>query len=510
MDPTVATAFYPLSGSDPDPFEEARIADSKACLAASKSRIAASEERIARYHETMNTGVLATLKFEIVPIRILPDKLLTSIFRCAIGAEYGASDRVRRVLDLSQVCKLWRTLALQNPDLWTTQLPIKYKSSADKPYSAEYVAMTKVYQERSAPLPIAFDCIHRNTILPALADVLLSAAPRWHELSVTGHHSMVQAIVALPPDTFRELRSAQLDMREPLHRLSSSAFVSASQLREVSLNFVDHPQSYGLGPLMPWLQLTCLTLHRLPLHYALSIVVQCTHLEKVSIQTLPHDDESVIPARKVTTLSQLRKLDITLSARHVEPWFRQVTFPNLETLEISHCGKGEGWDDDLRIRVWGQAGLAVFLSFLRRTPNIECFSLTSCNLEPQQLHDILVHCPALTKLTLFACGYCINDDPLGALEYSQNDVVHLVPRLRKLLLGGVNELSGNFNENKLLSMIRSRWWTPAALQTLPAPPPVAVWETIEIEPYEHAEWEPSAEFQNEIKRLNSEGLDIYA
>ncbi|KAK7064936.1 hypothetical protein R3P38DRAFT_2827116 [Favolaschia claudopus] len=509
MERTVATAFYPLSGSDP--FEQ----EIKARIAASKERIARIESQIRDLECTREReyGVLAALTLMMAPVRNLPDELLTNIFRCAIG-DSGGAYRVRSVLDVSQVCKLWRKLTLRNPDLWTTQLPIESKTSADKLFSAEYVAITKEYQERSAPLPIAFDLTraHGKKIPPALADVLLSAAPRWHELSVAGHHSMVQAIVALPPDTFRELLSAQLHMPlcEPLDMLSSSAFVSAPRLREITLTFSD-PDSRGLVPLMPWPQLTRLTLHGLAFHYTLRIIVQCTHIEEVSIETLPDDDGSDIPAPKVTTLSQLRQLDITLSARHVEPCFRQLTLPKLETLEISHCGwYGEGWDDDLRIRVWGQAGLAVFLSFLRRTPNIECFSLTFCNLEPQQLHDILIHCPALTNLTLDACGYCINDDPLGALEYSQNDVVHLVPRLRKLQLLGVNELSGNFNENKLLSMIRSRWWTPAALQTLPAPPPVAVWETIEIDCYEHAEWESSAEFQNEIKRLNSEGLDIYA
>ncbi|KAK7007949.1 hypothetical protein R3P38DRAFT_3026760 [Favolaschia claudopus] len=482
MNSTISTAFGPLYGSNS--FEK----QVKALIAASEERIARIESQI-RDLECMRDreyGVLATLRLNIVPIRKLPDELLTDIFRRAVGNpwRYYLADRVRSALRVSQVCKHWRKLTHRTPALWTTQLPIIFKQN--KPHSAEYIAMTEVYQERSAPLPISFhlNTGYNNEISPALADVLACAAPRWCNLSLTGNPSMLYAIAKLRPDAFKYLERVSLRVAKapPLLNSVGSAFVCASRLREVTLKL-----DIAIEPFpMPWAQLTRLTLGGSKLQHTLDVLVQCTHLEQVRIETLA-DDGAAHPVDGIATLPHLRQLHITLSGTHVEPCFRRLALPKLEALNISH----NGMTDDSR--TWGQTGSATFSSFLRRSPNLE------------QLHDLLVHCPALVDLTLESCQFCINDRFLGALEYSQDDVVHLVPRLRSLSLSWIG---GNFDEDNLLSTIRSRWWTPAALQALPAPPPVAVWGYVHVFRGEHVEGRFSVEFQNEVDALQSEGLDI--
>ncbi|KAK7065036.1 hypothetical protein R3P38DRAFT_2757608 [Favolaschia claudopus] len=370
-----------------------------------------------------------------------------------------------RAIRVSHVCRHWRQLALRNPIFWTVQLPIRSKEG--KPLSPDYIAMTKLCQERSAPRSIFLrlrNGYHEPPISDALADVLASAAPRWYELE-TFCPSLPRFFV--PP-----------------------SFAKSLELGDAIPMFP-----------MPWEQLTKLSLGECAFKLWLKILTHCNSLVDLKIETMDpdEDDSSQNLPEGLVIVPQLRTFRLDLCGNQIESCFARLSFPQLETLEVGHT---LGVIDR---REWDNTASTVFSQFLLRSPLLEDLHLAVFDLLPHHLEEALSSTPSLIKLRLECCMYCVDNDFLHFLEYCPNHPPHIAPRLRTLQFGSVRS---DFTQKRLEAMIRSRWWSAQALQALPTPPLVAAWESIHIWRGDDPEWNLSRPFENKMEAWRSEGLDI--
>jgi len=119
---------------------------------------------------------------------------------------------------------------------------------------------------------------------------------------------------------------------------------------------------------------------------------------------------------------------------------------------------------------------------------------------------VFLNAPHLVELEMACCFCCLDNLVLWALCYSEDDAVHMTPRLRKLR---VEHAGYRFHEDVLRKMILSRWWSNDALANLPLPPPVAPWKSIDISRGDdEAEVELTEDFQANMEALQREGLQV--
>ena len=138
-------------------------------------------------------------------IDVLPDDLLLEIFFIAREDRYALDSQI----EISQVCKRWRSLALANPLLWNK---IHLESSGARERSYFSVKTTPIFSQRSAPLLL--DVVIKDELgsVP-FAEILEPYASRIRSLDMT--HMRVQ---------FREFKSL-------LERIGQGA----SNLRSIQL-----------------------------------------------------------------------------------------------------------------------------------------------------------------------------------------------------------------------------------------------------------------------------------
>ncbi|KAK7007911.1 hypothetical protein R3P38DRAFT_3026644 [Favolaschia claudopus] len=493
---TAALASGHLAGILPSSVSETKVI--QALIAASEEKIAQIDSQI-RDLQCMRgreSGRLAWLKLGISPIRKLPDEMLTNIIR-------HAHTDLQSSFWLSQVCWHWRELAHRTPALWTSQLPLRVLTVANPPH--EYIAAIEAYVQRSNPLPIsldlrgAWDWKDAQFISPAVADALLVGASRWVCLAVNDYHvSVLQALVQLPRNALKMLERANLSgghgVMQPIY-----AFLSSPLLRRVFLS-VAHTVHFP----MPWAQLTELELSERSSPLWIDILLQCTNLVHAKVCGNPEEeleegdwDAINLISATVVTLSFLETLELSLPTDMIAPCFGRLSLPSLRKLDLS---------------VYMTSGYrsattsAIFSQFQDRSPNIEKFSLAFCEIDSEGVHSILLHAPNLTDFHLDCCRHSVDDYVLEEVQRFEEDLVHLVPRLERLLLWVVDDA---WTEERLLAMIKSRWWTMEELHALPALPPVARLQRVDISRTDSDRDLPFSEsFQQEISRLKAQGLDV--
>ncbi|KAK7007929.1 F-box domain-containing protein [Favolaschia claudopus] len=483
---TAAFASGHLSGILPSSLSVARVV--KALIAASEEKIAQIDSQIRdlQHMRAREYGLITSLKLVISPIRKLPDELLATIFDDAVCTLQSA-------VRLSHVCKHWRLLAHRTPALWTPPLPPRLLKRTSQ--SVQYIQITKAYLERSMPHPISLclNCTSRDVKIPsALADVLLVGASRWVYLEVQDHPSVLQALAKLRPDALKMLRTVALRGDSVTETAAVTVFLCAPLLREVTLQVANTTKFP-----MPWAQLTELDLWEDSFPIWLNILLQCTNLVHAKIYPSrgTEEDETTDNFTIPVTLPFLETLHLFFPTRNVGSCFGRLALPKLRKLQMSlDVDDGE----------WSAATSAVFSQFQDRSPNIEHFAITLCDLSPDALHSILLHSPNLADLCLECCRYCVDDHLLEQMQRHEEDQAHLVPRLERLLVWDVDD---SWTEERLLAMIKSRWWTTEELQALPAPPPVAPLQRVGISRI-HSDPPFSESFLQEISRLRARGLDV--
>ncbi|KAJ7665190.1 hypothetical protein DFH06DRAFT_1186716 [Mycena polygramma] len=433
---------------------------------------------------------IAALRFVVSPIRQLPCELLAEIFQLVIQDKNYRDVPVKDVLTLTQVCPYWRQVAQTTPRLWLRQLPVWVKDGRKNRISLD---ATKVFLERSAPLPlhiqVAIDTDGSQADQKLLMPQLLDAAHRWRTLRMSLRHLPELVGLGLEAGALMELETIYLSGFSGVIS-KPTTFISAPRLRTVTL-FDDAP----FLP-MPWPQLTHLdlTTWNTKPEICLDTIIQCTNLIRAKI----HTQILLIPVSSTasSTLSRLEELDIYLeigsSGDHFTPFLRRLNAPALKTLRLSLF-------DDESLCQW--SGTA-FRQFQLQSAQIQSLSLSCIGITSQELRDIFLHAAEIKDLEISCCFDCVDDDSLSALEYCPSDTYHLVPKLERLTLESV---MGHFDEARLEAVIDSRWWTDQRLLSMPAPA-VARFKSMTF--LDHGGAKFTRRFIDKMERYRSEGLDV--
>ncbi|KAF8143825.1 hypothetical protein K438DRAFT_596706 [Mycena galopus ATCC 62051] len=420
----------------------------------------------------------AALRYIISPVYTLPVELLAEIFKLAIG-DYA---HIKDAHGLSQVCVDWRQVAHGTPQLWAGHLQMTLVSdhievstgpqlriSAPRLRRRDYSevdpdgSILKAWLARSAPLPIQI------SLIMALSDIswrmledVLSIAPRCRFLQLEGQPGPIHQLLL-------GLAQSKLDILEELNlpdKISGGVdFISIPKprLRSLSIYIISNLSQI----LMPWSQLTDLTLNVNSSNIAIDVLAQCANLVRASVTSpgwaeLPQGPE-------ILALTLLRTLSVRFcgAVEHVTPFFDCISAPMLQELCVNSTRSDFG--------LWTEAH---FTAFQLRASHLTRLDFNGADLTSDDLLAAIIHAPALTHLLILSYNDCFDDGLIGAL-YFKDGVVPLVPHLHHLVFEN-NAREKVFTEDILAGMILSRWWTDAQLASRVVPPAVARWTHVEL------------------------------
>ncbi|KAF8208541.1 hypothetical protein K438DRAFT_276654 [Mycena galopus ATCC 62051] len=218
----------------------------------------------------------------ISPIHALPVELLAEIFKLTIRDPTHIKDAFR----VSQVCVDWRQIAQTTPRLWTEPIRVDLRTRSHD-LDQVYADGLKAWLTRSTPLPVPISFIPLYTnISSRVLEVVLALAPRWRSLQVAGAGeflgddstplSLVSQLARSSLDCLEELDLGQFD--EDIDPSSIISFATIPRLRKLSMDI--HPQI-----LVPWAQLTDLTLGYASPDIVINTLAQCPNLTGASVCT---------------------------------------------------------------------------------------------------------------------------------------------------------------------------------------------------------------------------------
>ncbi|KAJ7258741.1 hypothetical protein B0H12DRAFT_434592 [Mycena haematopus] len=347
------------------------------------------------------------------------------------------------------------------------------------------------------PDPIDLKISGQGVEAGPLMDVLVPTAHRWK--SADFDLPSLSVLSRIPTDSLKFLERVLLRIRSADGRQNArvKAFYTAERLRRVVLTTQRTSQL-----LMPWSQLTEITVTDPSPQHCLDTLVQCMAIVSAKFQTGAWAMSPDLSQRPITTLARLKDLSISVTSTtnaFITPFFVCLALPALKILKL-----------DLTLeQVWSSA---EFTQFQLRSPNIERLELNreldddtwaGGPIDPPAQLAILQHAPLLVKLFVDHCMDCFDDSIVGALQYSATQTVHLALKLKVLSLSYAASI--NFDEDALDAMIQSRWWTDEQLLALPSPPEVARWSTIRIEYGDDDDDNVSPEFKAKLEEYRSQG-----
>ncbi|KAF8215885.1 hypothetical protein K438DRAFT_1799643 [Mycena galopus ATCC 62051] len=407
------------------------------------------------------------------PIYTLPYELLAYIMVLSLTPRINSHGHEIKatsldVVNLCRVCCLWTDVAADTRKLWVVApFPL-----VEVDY--DHCKRTKLFLELSDPLPISV-CIPPLKpwsgfklvplgIPPIVADTVL----RWKTLEIDypdSYEFHASILAGIPPDGLENLEILVLRWREPeiWQGPKLNIFRSVPRLRDVTI------QGSHIPP-MPWSQLTRLSLTHDSPQLCIDALVRCKSIVSASITTKEWSDDPDSSNMESDSLSYLEELEIQVWIRshgeHLGPFLQQLGFPALKSLTCS-LGYYDGFYDEV------SSLTPALLSLSTRSPNLAYLKIdTNCDgcVCPSDVAEILAHIPNLTKLHFSNWEVDEEDeeDFFGALRYSDTDAVPLVPKLETLVLAHMVMRFGQ----RLVEMIKSRWWSDELL-AMPTAPRIA-------------------------------------
>ncbi|KAJ6466413.1 hypothetical protein C8R45DRAFT_1021634 [Mycena sanguinolenta] len=458
---SMATATPPFSVRDI--LEHARQCsktDIERLVEESNMKIESIESQIAALVKLRDRerAVVATLKSLLSPICTMPPELLAEIFERTIGDDTHVKDAFR----ISQVCSDWRHVAHRTPQLWTGAIDVALGDLGTRSGQAHTDGLT-AWLARSAALPISITLALRSVAINHdLWEEVLKTSHRWRSLRLyfpdNGLH-MIHRLAQRRLDNLEELDLGRTPFLEPLGGVIPS-LTAAPRLRLLRMS---SSSSLPIPILVPWANLTDLTLHCTSPDLALDILALCASIERVFVRTTGW---SVLPQARQHNLALhcLRALYFALceDAEHFTPFFSNISAPALQELCLKFGG--------IEMTTSEQWAGGYFTAFQLQAPNITSLELQYAELISDEFIAVIRHAPTLTHLKLFRCpGF--DETAINALRYDDG-VTPLVPHLHDLVLESMEHY---LPDNILASMIATRWWTDAALASRSVPPAVARW-----------------------------------
>ncbi|KAJ7114713.1 hypothetical protein C8R44DRAFT_984160 [Mycena epipterygia] len=305
--------------NDPLPDPDALI--TRAWLLEAKKELARINDEIPKLELRRNAllPLIQVYDVGLAPHKTLPVDIIREIFLCAAQStslEANLNDILSPRLDhlpdirliISQVCSLWRSVALDTSNLWS-DVRVDFETG-DTTLLLEVLA---VWLSRSGKYPLALN-IGGAVDDPRIADQLTPHSNRFRCLSIRSENPLLN----LPAGSMRLLETLEIEYYyddswplAPIH-----AFDGAASLRCLTFRGLDEGVCGTLNLelfAIPWHQLTEFNLH--------------------DISTPPLQCYSILDRCKAFTTT---RLDI-FRMFHVEPpqLTENIKLPRLRTLELS-------------------------------------------------------------------------------------------------------------------------------------------------------------------------------
>jgi len=364
------------------------------------------------------------------PIRRLPPELLQMMFSFAIIADRRGTQSAVGAVRLAHVCSYWRIIALDTASLWATILirraPSRHQSS---------IPHLQFYSSHAKAFPLTVHC-HKfppTRFLKTLARL----SHRWCNISLTGGNDVFEAL-----DVVRRkiplLKSLCIyNEHERDGAQTNDAFESAPALRRVIFT-VGGGHIWPFSFILPWEQLTSLTLVPISLSVFSECIRNCRQLLYFHAVILPRTGEAVQQPVELCH-SQLRKL--VLQGSGCQEVLVAHSFPHLLSLSIVMSGRlhpdflafltRSTRLEILSMRGWWSVTTADLLSLLLATPSL------------RMLHFRDSHTTVVTPRFNAPLVAPAPDDPFDAVEPQS---------LAELGVEGCEA----FNEVELLALIQTR------------------------------------------------------
>ncbi|KAF7334600.1 F-box domain-containing protein [Mycena venus] len=260
----------------------------------------------------------------VYPVLTLPAEITSHIFTQSLPIDATPS-RYAAPLLLTQVCRLWRTIALATPNLWQS-IVVKELGPGDLERLNDPAKLVEMWLQRSAGLPLSLFVHLLNEVLAqSIIDTCLVHHHRWSEVEVLSFVNIDARDREFP--VLRKVRLSHRD--EPRHTIR---ILNAPALREACITTVSNTQC---DVQLPWAQLSHLrfSTHGL-LAACLPILSHCSDL----LVHLTHSSALIQPIPETMfdnphlTLPTLESLDVTLLGPSIIP---HLTLPRLQHLTVS-------------------------------------------------------------------------------------------------------------------------------------------------------------------------------
>ena len=395
-----------------------------------------SSRFVSLHHE--KSALLMRLNAAISPIKDLPQEIIAEIISSCVSStvHLAALGPNESPWNLTQICSVWRHIALTTPSLWndiTVQFPCHQECE-----SAHLRGMLEIFLSRAGNLPISLDISAAmfydynpfcSPFIDSIIDIVRPHVGRLQSLELQPPW-VFMPLLELPGGVVRALESVTLvfakeDGDSPPFfghgdGLTSNitAFEAAPDLRSVYLisQYADmHLNAFRL----PWAQLTHLTILETYVDFAdgHEVLRQCTSLISCSIGVAT--DDFCVPTISPTILRNLESLTVHAydeegtHGRFLEPFI----LPCLRHLELTSENNAP----------WSEMNVAPLI---RRSSPAKLESFHSTAMTPRDVSAVLAEVPLLKELSICFLGR----EPDRSLDALVTAIARgdLVPNVQKL------------------------------------------------------------------------------
>ncbi|KAJ7186646.1 hypothetical protein C8R46DRAFT_1057639 [Mycena filopes] len=304
---------------------DARAAD-RAQLAALEAQISHPEQALAELLP-MRESVQARLDAVKYPVLTLPPEIITEIFTQFLPVYPLCSPLLGRSSPtvLTHICHLWREIAQGTPALWRAIDLVEEEFPAD----AEADILDAWFdRSRSYPLSIRIGEHSIESIVPHRA--------RWEHLYIEAGVTELPELSSGPLPLLRSLQAKLYDYNDD----TVVSWLDAPLLRSVTLHDVATERF-----ILPWAQLTSLTLHMVPVSRCVRILDQTPHLVYCSLSLVSEwAGPTAVPRQQMSLphLESMTMLDVqTYLAMTLARYFKTFVVPALSMLQVPESFLGE-------------------------------------------------------------------------------------------------------------------------------------------------------------------------
>ncbi|KIY52932.1 hypothetical protein FISHEDRAFT_69389 [Fistulina hepatica ATCC 64428] len=388
-----------------------------------------------------------------VPVRCIPDDILRAIF-----LRIPWHDQSQPYIP-SLVCHRWRAIAL---DLMTTSNAIDIQEDEGGLFPAVHLYCTSNCSAASGLLAVgAFECrpadaynskeVALMEAFPySVAADLRTAVKTNNTTALSLHGESPEALFsnALTPPS-----SCQVNL-SLVHTLVASSSASYPSRRIHPLRHIDAPalrtvQLYGNAirqflHLLPWGQITDLTIDCSPAGYAIHALEMCPQLRTCWLSFVEHSEvttkglHSYLQEAVDESFKGFDKESATLQLfKHLKTFTLTTSLPQILDHILLHLTAPKLRRLDIRTPLVSSWPCDALLGFLRRSScSLEELSLFSAPIVDEDLLRILQHVPSVTSLGLYdiVLANTLSPKLLSAMAQFTLDGPVLVPHLRHLAL----------------------------------------------------------------------------